>query len=261
MSEETPQLVDYRGNCHCGAFKYTFKAPEIKQAFACNCSICYKIGYLWGFPSTETFVIVKGDEKDLKSYEFANRTMEHKFCPTCGISVMARTPDRNIGLNLRTLMDVEVAALPVMTSDGASKPPLYQVPDPAAVENIAEGMHVYSGSCHCGAIGYTVVKPDKIVRAKECNCSICYREAALWIYPAATTVTFKGLESLTEYTFGVGDTFHGSCSICGSSLRERFTEPGRMDMALNVRTLNGFDLASIEIRKADSRNFRGVYQM
>ncbi|KAK6996555.1 GFA domain-containing protein [Favolaschia claudopus] len=261
MSEETLPLVDYRGNCHCGAFKFTFKAPELKKTFACNCSICYKIGYLWCAPPKEHFVIVKGDEKDLKSYEFGNRTITHKFCPTCGISVMCRTSDGKLGLNLRTLMDVDVAALPVTMSDMANKPPLYQVPDPVVVENIAEGMNVYSGSCHCGAIGYTVVKPDKIVRAKECNCSICYREAALWIYPPATSVTFKGLESLTEYTFGVGDTFHGSCNICGSSLRERFIEPGRTDMALNVRTLNGFDLSSIEIRKSDARDFRGVYRM
>ncbi|KAJ7648764.1 hypothetical protein DFH06DRAFT_1209535 [Mycena polygramma] len=77
MTDSSPQLVDYRGNCHCGAFKFTFKSPELKQGFACNCSFCAKNGYLWAFPSNLN--IVKGDEKTtLQTYQFGKRTMEHK---------------------------------------------------------------------------------------------------------------------------------------------------------------------------------------
>ncbi|KAJ6551045.1 hypothetical protein DFH09DRAFT_417963 [Mycena vulgaris] len=42
MPESAP-LIEYRGNCHCGAFKFTFKATELKLAFACDCSICSKV--------------------------------------------------------------------------------------------------------------------------------------------------------------------------------------------------------------------------
>ncbi|KAJ7133511.1 Mss4-like protein [Mycena epipterygia] len=116
MSETTapPQLIDYRGNCHCGAFKFTLKTPEVKQAFACDCSIYSKNRYLWTYPArSEHFVVVEGDEsRTLKSYEFGKRTMAHKFCPTCGTSVMSRIHDasdgRSIAINIRALANVDL---------------------------------------------------------------------------------------------------------------------------------------------------------
>jgi hypothetical protein len=42
MADSAP-LVEYYGNCHCGAFKFTFKAPEITQAKTCDCAICFKV--------------------------------------------------------------------------------------------------------------------------------------------------------------------------------------------------------------------------
>jgi len=247
------QTIEYRGNCHCGAFKFTFKSPTLQQASICNCSFCSKNGYLWAFPGE--FTVVKGDENTtLKSYEFAKRTLAFKFCPTCGTSVLARGPDRKFGINIRALADVDFDPLPVvLTTDGASKEPLYQVPEPVAVENVPESANVYHGSCHCGAVGYTLVSPEKINKATECNCSICSRDAALWVYPPATAVTFKGLDSLVEYTFGNRNTFHDFCSVCGVAIRERFIPPKRMEMALNIRTMNGLDLPAVELEKEDGK--------
>ncbi|KAF7355974.1 GFA domain-containing protein [Mycena venus] len=255
---ETPQTVEYRGNCHCGAFKFTVKSRPLKQAFACDCSICSKNGYLWGFPGE--LIVVKGDENTtLKSYEFAKRTMAHKFCPTCGTSVLARAPDGKFGINIRALADVDFDSLPIRTSDGASKEPLYQAPEPVTVENIPQGSNVYHGSCHCGTVGYTLVSPEKVTTAKDCNCSVCSRDGALWIYPPTTSVTFKGLDSLVEYTFANRNTFHGFCSVCGVAIRERFIAPGRIDTALNIRTLNGFDLSAVEITKMDNKSYPPPY--
>ncbi|KAJ6536681.1 glutathione-dependent formaldehyde-activating enzyme [Mycena vulgaris] len=263
-STEPAQLIDYRGNCHCGAFKFTFKAPEIKQAFACNCSICARNGYLWAFPaSKEDFVVVKGDEDStLKTYQFGKHTMAHKFCPTCGTSVMARMLNvggPSVGINIRALTDVDGEALTVVTSNGAATEPLYQAPEPLAPGPVPEGMTEYTGHCHCGAVAYSLLAPEKITKGRWCNCSICYRDAAVWIYPPVSDVTFKGSDSMVEYTFAEGTVYHGFCKVCGVSLRARFADPGAKDMALNLRTMNGVELATLTLSMCDGKAFPPAY--
>ncbi|KAJ7098613.1 Mss4-like protein [Mycena belliarum] len=257
MSEptEAAQPIEHRGNCHCGAFKFTFKAPELKQASACNCSICSRNGYLWVFPvSNEDYVVVKGDEDStLKSYEFGKRSMTHKFCPTCGTSVMARMHNgQSVGINMRALLDADFA-LPVVTSNLALRDPPYQAPAPMDVGPVPEGSTTYQGHCHCGAVAYTLHSPHALVKTRECNCSICSRDGALWTYPNETDIVFRGLDALTEYTFATGSTYHGFCKICGVAIRERFTQPGRTDMALNVRTMTGVDLSTLALEKFDGK--------
>ncbi|KAJ7912422.1 glutathione-dependent formaldehyde-activating enzyme [Mycena leptocephala] len=257
---ESLQPIEYRGNCHCGAFKYTFKAPEIKQAFACTCSICSKNGYLWAFPSKDDFKVVKGDEDStLKSYEFGKRTLVHKFCPTCGTSVMGRSVDGRFAINIRALADVDLGSLTVATSDGAALKPHYQIPEPVATGPVPEGTTVYHGSCHCGAVGYTLLSPEKISTVNDCDCSICSRDGALWTYPETTVVTFNGLDSLAEYTFANKVVYHGFCTICGVAIRERFLED--TDMALNVRTMNGLDLATVKVEKGDGKSMLPAYEV
>ncbi|KAJ7711035.1 glutathione-dependent formaldehyde-activating, GFA, partial [Mycena olivaceomarginata] len=105
---DTPQTIEYRGNCHCGAFRFTFRTPPLEQVFICNCSICSRNGYIFG--------CCKGDENStLRSYHFGKGMLEHKFCPTCGTSVMRRGADGNI----RTLADVDLYSCRY-TSDGAA---------------------------------------------------------------------------------------------------------------------------------------------
>jgi hypothetical protein len=56
----TPELKTYKGNCHCGAFKFNMKVPELTSFTECNCDICFKRGYKWVFPSARCFTIEKG---------------------------------------------------------------------------------------------------------------------------------------------------------------------------------------------------------
>ncbi|KAK7062310.1 GFA domain-containing protein [Favolaschia claudopus] len=257
MSESAEmKLKEYRGNCHCGAFKFKLKIPEIKEAHTCTCSVCAKKGYLWTFPKREQLTIVQGEEdKTLKTYLFAKKMMAHKFCPTCGTSVMeARMPGSNvpgapeIGINIRTLEGIDLESLQINTFDGATVlQPAYENPEPVAVESIEEDATVYHGSCHCGALCYALVSDKKISQALLCDCSICSRDAVLWIYPKIDRVTFKGRESAAEYTFGKGTVYHGFCGICGVPVYERFADPEDDDVALNVRTMHGLDLAEVEM--------------
>jgi hypothetical protein len=77
MAEPTPELKTYYGNCHCGAFKFNVKLPEITTLMVCNCSICSRNAYNWVFPGAGAFTVEKG-EGTLKDYEFGNKKMVHK---------------------------------------------------------------------------------------------------------------------------------------------------------------------------------------
>jgi len=83
-----PPLKTYRGNCHCTTFVYEFESPEIQTARECNCSICYKKGYLWVSPSAGSYRVVKGDEAALTAYTFGSGKWVHKFCGICATPLM-----------------------------------------------------------------------------------------------------------------------------------------------------------------------------
>lgn len=89
-SEGKP-LKSYRGNCHCGAFIFTLRVPEITTVEYCNCSNCRKKGYLWLIPDTtkgHKFEVVK-DEGKLTEYVAGPKGTKYKFCKVCGTGVCA----------------------------------------------------------------------------------------------------------------------------------------------------------------------------
>lgn len=91
------QLTTYKGNCHCGAIKYTMQiVPPLssQEVVSCNCSICTKNGYMMVYPKRDNVVFHSGYD-DLVSYAFGD-AYNHKFCPTCGSSVMAEPSDGDI---------------------------------------------------------------------------------------------------------------------------------------------------------------------
>ncbi|KAJ7915117.1 Gfa-like protein, partial [Mycena leptocephala] len=92
-----------------------------------------------------------------------------------------------------------------------------------------------------------------------CNCSICARDGALWIYPTTTAVTLKELDSLGEYTFGRKLVCHKFCTVCGVAIGGILVA-GRTT-ALNVRTMNGLDLSALEITKWDGKASLPAYKV
>jgi hypothetical protein len=78
----------------------------------------------------------------------------------------------------RTLIGVNPFGLETLTFDGDSigdayKPHLFtgELPDISG-----EGLKVYTGGCHCGAVTLAVkTKPLSDVKVNEDNCSICAR--------------------------------------------------------------------------------------
>ncbi|KAF7294145.1 Glutathione-dependent formaldehyde-activating enzyme [Mycena chlorophos] len=283
MSKQ-PSLKKYSGNCHCGAFKFSFEAPEpLTSAVECDCSICFKTGYIWEGPiDPACFVVEKGSIEELSSYEFSTKTVPHKFCPTCGTSVFARNTASVVPaerankffVNLRAVNNIDIYTLSLAPKlefaqlDGAYVEPPVVSPSPDTP--IPDGSRVYHGNCHCGAVRYAFIHAGPaLTEARECNCSICSRDAAAWIYPPTTSVTFSpdSQSSITEYTFGRKRTYHGFCKLCGVAVYERFVglndagQDRALRTALNTRTIaqSELDFGSLNLSMGDGRLVGGIY--
>jgi len=116
-------------------------------------------------------------------------------------------------------------------------------------------MKTYHGSCHCGAVKFTVKTSfNKIVL---CNCSICSKKGVL--HHRVTPEKFsliEGRESLTLYQFDTKEASHYFCKVCGI---QTFSNPrAAPDMySINVRCLDDFDLENekYETVKFDGKNW------
>jgi hypothetical protein len=175
----------YKGNCHCGAFRYelTLDAP-ISDLMACNCSYCTKKGYLWVFPSPGQVNRTHGQWSDLSVYQFGEKSLFHRFCPTCGTAIGASKEGGKDGaINARSLN------LPAGTDwsalkgskvwDGKHENGSYEEPEAIeapSVEGEEEGLKTYTGGCHCGAVKVAFkAKPLEETGVVVDDCSICQR--------------------------------------------------------------------------------------
>lgn len=78
-------MTTYRGNCHCGDFVFEVNTPKpLSVGYACNCSICYKKGYVFYMNGQDggTFNVVKGSLDKLTSYNFGKK-YNHKVKASC----------------------------------------------------------------------------------------------------------------------------------------------------------------------------------
>ncbi|KAM0136215.1 hypothetical protein ACHAPC_008533 [Botrytis cinerea] len=244
MSEITPELKTYHGNCHCGAFKFTIKMPEITTVTQCNCSICFKKGYRWVFPGEGCFEITKG-EGALKDYHFGQRTMAHRVTPpTIYLTRMVlmdlvlsnmwieytRIPLQHSSgkrhwyqckLEVNSLQDVDQWSLKVNKYDGLDREPQYVALTYTAELPLAkfESETLYTGGCHCGAVTIAFKTqaplPKRHEHIQECNCSICCRLGITICYPKRDQVSVSGISNLTEYSFGQSYNIFRFCSTCG----------------------------------------------
>ncbi|KAK1965142.1 glutathione-dependent formaldehyde-activating enzyme [Colletotrichum sublineola] len=272
----------YRGNCHCAAFVYEVDTHEIKSLSQCNCSICVKRGALWITPAHENFRVVKGAESELSSYKFGSGQMIHKFCGNCGTAIMVDFPNgpphMKMALNARSIQDLDIVGLEKIPVNGASWGSKYEVPAHKGPNPTAEieGGKLYTGGCHCGAVTVAVMsKPidetyeDSII---ECNCSICVRNAYIWVKPGADQVVLSGDDnSIGRYTFShriLAKTFCKTCGVPLTSQHNPLTEEERNALAedvrywhdwskdkhpVNARALDGVDLKSLKVHHVDGK--------
>ena len=116
--------MKYQGSCHCGNVAFEVEG-EIKEALACNCSICQRKGsLLWFVPRPA--MKLSTPEDAAKVYEFNKHKIHHRFCPNCGIHPYADANDPKgnpmAAINIRCLEGIDLAAIPVKHFDGRAMP-------------------------------------------------------------------------------------------------------------------------------------------
>src|SRR5437764_15015389 len=112
----------------------------------------------------------------------------------------------------------------------------------------------YTGGCHCGEIRFEVTAD--ITSAMSCNCSICQKRGALWVFVAPESFALRaGLEDLKDYQFGKKSIHHLFCPQCGEGAFSRGTAPSGKEMiAISARCFHDVDLAPTKSVPFDSRS-------
>lgn len=107
------------------------------------------------------------------------------------------------------------------------------------------------GRCHCGAVSWRFdAEPDG---ATSCNCTVCRRHGALWIYGhEGVDVSVAGPTS--TYIRGEGHLAFHFCAVCGCVCYWRglaLGADGTRRMAVNVRLAEPSTVAHLPIDHFD----------
>ena len=113
----------------------------------------------------------------------------------------------------------------------------------------------YVGGCHCGRIAYRV--EGTIEQVVDCNCSLCRKRGGLLWFVPRTALTLKTPDAdYGTYHFNRGKIDHHFCRECGiSPFSEGTNADGTAMACVNVRCLDGVDLATVRIVPVDGRSF------
>ena len=114
----------------------------------------------------------------------------------------------------------------------------------------------YEGSCHCGAVSFTVAA-DPPSEAMSCNCSHCRRKGFLLSFVPAEAFTLSADEgALADYLFHKHRIAHRFCRTCGCQAHGEGKAPdGTATVAVNLRCVPGLDLGALSIRQVDGASF------
>ncbi len=113
---------------------------------------------------------------------------------------------------------------------------------------------LYQGSCHCGRISFQV--EGEIENGLACNCSMCSRKGWLmWFVPRENLQLKTPEDAASTYLFNKHVIKHRFCPTCGIHPYGEATDPnGNPVAAINIRCLEGVDLASIPVQHFDGRS-------
>lgn len=112
----------------------------------------------------------------------------------------------------------------------------------------------YSGSCHCEAVKFEVL--TDLGSIISCNCSMCSRAGYLLAFvPAGQFELLSGHEAQRDYQFNKRQIHHLFCATCGVRCFGHGKGPDGAEMyAVNVRTLEGVDLDSLNVTKVSGKD-------
>jgi hypothetical protein len=111
----------------------------------------------------------------------------------------------------------------------------------------------FEGGCHCGRVRFRVTAD--LSRVTYCNCSMCAKKGFLrLVVPPEKFELISGKDALTTYRFNTGVAQHTFCATCGiHPFYVPRSDPDKIDV--NVRCLDGVDIAALTIHQFDGRNW------
>ncbi|KLJ13486.1 hypothetical protein EMPG_09402 [Blastomyces silverae] len=117
---------------------------------------------------------------------------------------------------------------------------------------------LYTGSCHCGFVKYTVNADINQVPPSRCNCTICLKKGSISVRPEKrediTLLSPATLDELAKYSFGEKRMHHYFCKTCGVSCFI-FGNPGDTNLwavnGLTIDTDQGIDWSTIRLQYWD----------
>jgi len=111
-----------------------------------------------------------------------------------------------------------------------------------------------NGSCHCGAVKFTVTLTEGFASARRCTCSICRMRGAVAL--TSTRKDFQitgGEDKLATYRFNTGTAEHHFCSECGIYTHHKRRSNPRQ-LGVNAACLDGvspFDFKKVVVFDGD----------
>lgn len=113
-------------------------------------------------------------------------------------------------------------------------------------------MTIHSGSCHCGAVKFSI--ESEITELTTCDCSICSKKNAIMTKVQESKFELLSDESvLTEYNWNTHVARHFFCSICGIyTFHRKRAQPDHY--GINVFCLDDFDGTTVNIRPTEGKN-------
>jgi len=113
----------------------------------------------------------------------------------------------------------------------------------------------YEGSCHCGAVTFSVAA-DAPTEAMSCNCSHCIRKGFVLAFVPTDQFTLEsGADHLTDYLFYKHAITHQFCRSCGTEAFALGKSPQGDMRAINLRCVPSVDIDALTIQKVDGARF------
>jgi hypothetical protein len=114
--------------CHCGNVKISL-AHLPATITSCNCSVCHRLGALWGTYMPDQ-VKIHGESEHTTPYSWGDQNIAFHHCNHCGCvthytltdQCLEQSPDQKniVGVNTRMLPAEMTKDIPIKKFDGAN---------------------------------------------------------------------------------------------------------------------------------------------
>ncbi len=110
----------YKGQCHCGSVQFVC-AERPEKLVDCNCSICRRLGALWGHVSIDSVDVIAADDATIR-YIQGDKTLAVNTCRNCGCTTHYESLQQDgkmMAVNFRMCEPGSIKEFQIRKFDGA----------------------------------------------------------------------------------------------------------------------------------------------